>query len=61
LEHLDFQPKIVFNSNKPSAIPYKVSDPLRARELIKWEAKVSLKEGLGRTIDWYKENIKQPH
>lgn len=60
LEHLDFHPKVVFNSNKPSTIPYKVSDPLRARELIKWEAKISLKEGLKRTIDWYRDSIKQP-
>lgn len=53
LEHLDFHPRVVFNSAKPSLIPYKVSDPSRARELIKWEAKIDLAAGLKRTIDWY--------
>ena len=53
LDCLNFHPKVVFNSNKPSVIPYKVSDSSRARELIGWEAKITLEEGLKRTVDWY--------
>lgn len=53
LDHLDFHPKMVFRTDRPSAIAYKVSDPSRARELLQWEARVSLQEGLKRTIDWY--------
>ena len=52
-DYLDFHPNVIFNSDKPSAIPFKVSDPLKARELIKWEAKISLEEGLQRTVDWF--------
>lgn len=58
LDHLKFQPRVVFNSDKPSVIPYKVSDPARAREVIKWEAKIGLDEGLKRTLDWYQEQIR---
>lgn len=52
LDHLDFHPKVVFRSDKPSAIPYKVSDPSKARQLLGWEARIRLREGLRRTIDW---------
>ena len=58
LEHLDFCPEVVFNSDKPSVIPYKVSDPSRAKDLLGWESKIGLEEGLGRTIDWYIEHTK---
>lgn len=33
-----------------------ISDPLLARELLGWEPRVSLDEGLGRTIEWIDEN-----
>ena len=52
-DHLDFHPKVVFRADRPSAVAYKVSDPSKAEELLNWEAKVGLREGLGRTIDWY--------
>ena len=53
LNYLEFHPKVVYSTQRPSAIPYKVSDPSRAREFLRWEAKVGLEEGLKRTIDWY--------
>lgn len=56
LECLDFKPRVVFNSSKPSVIPFKVSDPSRAREIIGWEARVSFREGLKRTIEWYQSS-----
>ena len=59
LDHLDFHPKLVFLSDRPSAIPYKVSNPAKARQLLRWEAKVRLEEGLQRTIDWYCESLAQ--
>ena len=56
-DYLEFHPQIVFRTDKPSLIPYKVSDPSRARKLLGWEAKVSLEEGLKRTVDWYLEYL----
>lgn len=55
LEHLDLHPEVVFNSDKPSVIPYKVSDPSRAKALLNWDDEISLEEGLRRTIEWYIE------
>jgi dTDP-glucose 4,6-dehydratase len=31
-------------------------DNSRAKELLGWEPRISLKEGLGRTIDWFREH-----
>ncbi len=53
LEILDFRPEIRFSTDKPSAIPYKVSNPGQAKRLLGWQARVSLKQGLKQTIDWY--------
>lgn len=53
---LEFHPQVMFSTDKPSLIPYKVSDPSRAKQLLNWEAKVSLEDGLKRTVDWYVKN-----
>ncbi len=53
LEILELKSEIRFSTGKPSVAPYKVSDPSRAKKLLGWEARVGLKEGLKRTIDWY--------
>ena len=53
--YLEFHPQVLFSTDKPSLIPYKVSDSSRARELLGWEARVGLEEGLKRTVDWYLE------
>lgn len=58
LEHLNFSPKVYFSADKPAMIPYKVSDPSKAKEALGWEAKISFREGLGRTIKWYQEQMK---
>ena len=55
LDHVGFSPRIVFSTDQPSAAPYIAPDPGRARELLNWEDKISLEEGLKRTIDWYIE------
>ena len=34
------------------------ADVAQARKLLKWKADVTLEDGLGRTIDWYKQNKK---
>lgn len=48
-----FKPTINFNTDKPSTIPYKVSCPQRAKEMLGWESKTSLKDGLQKTLNWY--------
>jgi nucleoside-diphosphate-sugar epimerase len=53
LDILEFRPKVVFRTDKPSTVSYKVSDSSRARELLRWRPQVGLEEGLKRTVDWY--------
>ncbi len=53
LENLNFQAQIKFSTDKPSAIPYKVSNPSKAEQILGWRARVGLKEGLQKTMDWY--------
>jgi len=40
-----------------SEIERLVADTTKAREILKWESKVALEEGLERTIEWFKESI----
>lgn len=55
LDLLDFHPEIRLDAAKPAMIPYLVSDPGKAREILGWAARVGLREGLKRTLDWYAE------
>lgn len=53
----NFYPGVKYHLDKPSVIPYKSSSSKLAKELIGWKAKVSLKDGLKKTLDWYKESL----
>ncbi len=46
--------KIVFDTTKPDGSPRRNSDNTKAKEKIGFKAKVSLDEGLSKTISWYK-------
>ena len=45
--------KVVFNSSKPTAIPYRMVDVSKARQLLGFEPSLSLEEGLADTVRWY--------
>jgi GDP-L-fucose synthase len=44
------------NVAKPTTIPIRLMDTYKAKALLGWAPKVSLADGLGRTVAWYKEN-----
>jgi len=48
-----FSGRLVFDASKPSGQQRRSADVSRAREEFGFEASVSLREGLKRTIDWY--------
>jgi GDP-L-fucose synthase len=48
-----FPGRLVFDASKPSGQQRRSADVSRAREGFGFEASVSLREGLKRTIDWY--------
>lgn len=53
VELSEFNGKIVWDRTKPDGQPRRCFDVSRAKEELGFEAKMSLQEGLKRTIDWY--------
>lgn len=49
--------RIVYNTEKPTMIPERYVDIKKARRLLGWEPKTDLREGIRKTIEWYKENM----
>lgn len=54
-----FEGDLRWDPSKPDGQPRRRVDASRARELFGFEAKVSLEEGLRKTIDWYLVNREQ--
>jgi nucleoside-diphosphate-sugar epimerase len=56
---VDWKPtKIKFEPSMPVGPLSRALDNTRARELLGWEPRFSLKEGLRKTIEWYKQTRK---
>jgi nucleoside-diphosphate-sugar epimerase len=52
-ELVGYYPRIQYDTTKPTGVVNRALDITRARERLGWTPKVSLKEGLERTIKWY--------
>lgn len=52
-----FEGKIIWDTSKPNGQPRRCLDVSRAQKEFGFKARVSFKEGLRLTIDWYLENI----
>jgi len=50
---------ITYNSDKPSMIPIRLLDISKAKDKLGFETKISLKEGLRKTIEWYKKKYEK--
>lgn len=46
--------KIQFNSSKPSMIPIRLIDTTKAKNILGFQAKTGLREGIKKTIEWYR-------
>ena len=53
VRHTGFQGEIVFDATRPDGQPRRCLDVSKAKELLGFEAQVTLDEGLKRTIEWY--------
>jgi GDP-L-fucose synthase len=53
-----YRAKIEFDRSKPSMIPVRLVDISKARRLLDFSPRVTLKEGLRRTVAWYRKNSK---
>lgn len=52
-----FEEKIMWDTSKPDGQPRRCLDTSKARNEFGFEAKTDLREGLRRTIEWYREKI----
>jgi GDP-L-fucose synthase len=49
-----FEGRITWDTSMPNGQPRRSLDASRARELFGWEARTPLREGLERTVEWYR-------
>jgi len=47
--------EIVFNSVRPTAIPFRMVDTSKAKRLLDFEPEITLEQGLRDTIEWYRQ------
>lgn len=50
--------KVAFDTSKPNGQPRRKCDTRKARKKIGFQSRVSLRAGLARTIQWYREEMK---
>jgi GDP-L-fucose synthase len=55
--HSDYEGEIVWDASKPDGQPTRCLDVSRARELMGFEARVGLEEGLAKTVQWFRERM----
>jgi GDP-L-fucose synthase len=55
-----FSGEITWDTSMPNGQPRRSLDPSRAKELFGFEAKTPLREGLERTIAWYRSSVPAP-
>jgi CDP-glucose 4,6-dehydratase len=56
LADTDVEPQVLGTGNPTGEIDRQYVDPTKIREVLGWEPSVDLEEGLGRTIEWYREH-----
>jgi GDP-L-fucose synthase len=56
-EAVGFTGNIVWDSSMPNGQPRRSLDASRARELFGFEARTPLRDGLQRTVDWYRSTV----
>lgn len=54
-------PKIIFNSSKPTMIPIRLINIDKAKKILGFTPKTSLQEGIAKTIQWYKKRRRNSH
>ena len=47
----------IYDASKPTTIPFRVVDLTKAETVLGFKAKVSLEEGLKKTIEWYRSTL----
>ena len=56
-EAVGFEGRIVWDTSMPNGQPRRSLDPSRARELFGWSARTPLRDGIARTVAWYRQSL----
>jgi GDP-L-fucose synthase len=56
-EAVGFEGTIVWDTSMPNGQPRRSLDASRARELFGWEAATGLRDGIARTVAWYRASV----
>jgi len=51
-----YSPKVIYDTSKPTTIPYIVLDVSKAADILNFRAETDLTAGLSATLAWFKEN-----
>ncbi len=51
-----YEGEVAWDTTKPDGQPKRYLDVSRAKELLGFEAQISLEDGIKETVDWYREN-----
>lgn len=57
VKHAGFAGAVRFDATKPGGDPRRNTDVTRARALLGFQPKVTIEEGMRRTVEWYKQNF----
>jgi len=60
-DYLHFNPKKINHIKMPTGPVNRVANIFRAKKILEWEPKYSFKEGLLKTIEWYRINKKKDY
>ncbi|AFY37662.1 GDP-L-fucose synthase [[Leptolyngbya] sp. PCC 7376] len=55
-ELMEFKGELIWETDKPNGQPRRCLDTQRAKERFGFEAKMTLRDGMKATIDWYRKN-----
>ena len=55
LTRYKYDPEIKYLSDEPSMIPARLISVEKAKNVLNWESKISLEEGIDKTVTWYLE------
>jgi len=59
-ELVGYEGEMEWDTSKPDGQPRRMLDTTRAKEEFGFEAKIGLRQGLERTINWYEQQIGEP-
>ncbi len=56
-EAVGWKGEFVFDPTRPDGAPRKILDVTRMKRLLDWEPRTSIRDGIRRTVEWYRQNM----